>query len=46
MPDLCPQFSSALSLAQRRLRTEEPLPAWATATREQRIVEPLGHTRE
>ena len=46
MPDLCPQFSLALSLAQRRLRTEEPSPAWATATGEQRIVEPLGQTGE
>ena len=26
MPDLCPQFSLAWSLAQRRLRTEEPHP--------------------
>ena len=44
MPNLCSQFSLAQSLAQKRLRTEEPSPTWATATRAQQIVEPLGHT--
>ena len=33
-------------MAQRRLRTEEPPPAWVTATRVQRIVDPSGHTEE
>ena len=44
MPDLYPQFSLAWSLAQRRLRTAEPSPPWATATKAQQIVEPSGHT--
>ena len=43
MPDLCSQFSLAWSLAQRRLRTEEPPHTWVTATKAQQIVEPLGH---
>ena len=46
IPDLCSQFSSAWSSAQRRLRTEEPPPAWVTAIRVQRIVEPSGHTED
>ena len=42
----CAQFSLAWSLAQRRLRTEEPTPAWVTATGAQQMVEPLGYTEE
>ena len=31
---------------KKGLRTEEPAPAWITATEAQQIVEPLGHTEE
>ena len=46
MHDLCLQFSLAWSLAQRRLRTDESSPTWATATRMQQIVEPSRHAGE
>ena len=46
IPDLCSQFSSAWSSAQRRLRTEEPSPIWAIATKAQQIEEPSGDTGE
>ena len=32
-----------LIFAQRRLRSEEPPPTWAAATKAQQIVEPSGH---
>ena len=46
IPDLCSQFSLTWSMAQRRLGTEEHPPAWVTAIKVQRIVEPSGHTED
>ena len=46
IPDMCSHFSLTWSLVQRRLGTDEPLLAWATATGAQQILEPLGHTEE